>query len=139
MFWLFQQFSEIIERYANSKKSEEPNFLITLVIINHIREEDGKYDYLDRLDEFGEEFLKKYFLFNDNFQYLITERESPRDSYSASVENVIKKKTLVLNGEHTTLILVALLTAEKDRLIIIENPESHLHPKGQPNYENYLL
>lgn len=177
---------------------------------NYIREEHEKYDYLEVLDGFGEEFLKQYSLFNDNFQYLITERESPSDTYPASVENVIKKKTLGLYGEHTAFyletfgtekrvkceallhpnakgdslifqvdawlseisprvsidtkltnrservelrykygvnsykpknvgfglsyvlpVLVALLTAEKDRLIIIENPESHLHPRGQ--------
>ncbi len=28
-------------------------------------------------------------------------------------------------------LVVALLTAEKDGLLLIENPESHLHPKGQ--------
>ena len=28
-------------------------------------------------------------------------------------------------------IIVALLTAKKDSLVLIENPESHLHPKGQ--------
>lgn len=28
-------------------------------------------------------------------------------------------------------VIVALLTAEKDKLIIIENPESHIHPRGQ--------
>lgn len=28
-------------------------------------------------------------------------------------------------------IIVSLLTAEKDKIVIIENPESHIHPKGQ--------
>ncbi len=28
-------------------------------------------------------------------------------------------------------VIVALLTADKDKLIIIENPESHIHPRGQ--------
>lgn len=28
-------------------------------------------------------------------------------------------------------ILVALLSAKKDSLILIENPEAHIHPKGQ--------
>lgn len=28
-------------------------------------------------------------------------------------------------------VIIALLTAEKDSLILVENPESHLHPKGQ--------
>ncbi len=176
----------------------------------YIRGKNERYDVLTALKSIAKSQLEQYSLFNDNFQYLITERESPRDSYPASVENVIKKKTLGLYGEHTAFyletfgtekrvkceailhpnakgdslifqvdawlseisprvsidtkltnnservelrykygvnsykpknvgfglsyvlpVLVALLTAEKDRLIIIENPESHLHPRGQ--------
>ena len=30
-------------------------------------------------------------------------------------------------------LIIALLTAKKDSLLIVENPESHLHPRGQSN------
>lgn len=147
---------------------------------------------------------------DDNFQYLYAERTIPMSAYVASIENVVKRKTLGVTGEHTAFyleiygihqkitnthlqhpkaennsliaqtnawlseispnisietkivsdglavdlkynfgvkafkpqhvgfgisyalpVIVALLTAQEGKLIIIENPESHVHPRGQ--------
>lgn len=42
-----------------------------------------------------------------------------------------KPKNVGFGISYTFSVLLALLTAEKNDLLIIENPESHLHPKGQ--------
>jgi predicted ATPase len=174
------------------------------------REIQNYYDNLDSDQKYEVAQLENIALFNDSFQYLFAERELPRDSYPASVDNVIRLKTLGIKGEHTAFfletfglvksidnplllhpnsksekllyqvnawlseispdvnidtklisnsqavqlrfkygidaykpknvgfglsyvlpVIVALLTAEKGKLIIIENPESHIHPRGQ--------
>ena len=174
------------------------------------RDIDNTDDHLSAPQKYEVETLEKVGLFNAQFQYLFAERELPKDAYPASVENVIKLKTLGNKGEHTAFyletfglvksvehpillhpkaksekllyqvnawlaeispdvsidtrlttgsqnvelrfkygidaykpknvgfglsyvlpVIVSLLTAEKGKLIIIENPESHIHPRGQ--------
>ncbi len=170
----------------------------------------GNSDYLECADTYTALEFENYALFNQKFQYLKTERISPKDYYPASVENAIKHQSLGNSGEHTVFyletygkakqvneimlnkkqpenkllitqteawlseispntriftellssgqevelkfahnnysykpknvgfglsyvlpVIVSLLTAEEGKLIIIENPESHIHPKGQ--------
>jgi predicted ATPase len=154
-------------------------------------------------------WLSKHSLFNNNFQYLFTERKNHEDNYRVSVDEVTNKRSLGMYGEHTVFflhtygdttevknpilrhpkakshnlidqvdawlseispntsvrtflidrenvdlkynqgdyaykpkhmgfglsyalsVIVSLLTAREDKLIIIENPESHIHPRGQ--------
>lgn len=45
--------------------------------------------------------------------------------------NFYKPKNVGFGLSYVLPIIVALLTAEKGKLIIIENPESHVHPRGQ--------
>ncbi len=164
-----------------------------------------------KLYKYNEKILDNHQPFvDDNFQYLYAERVIPMSAYVASIENVVKRKTLGVTGEHTAFyletygthqkitnaqlqhpkaknnsliaqtnawlaeispnisietkivsdglavdlkynfggkafkpthvgfgvsyalpVIVALLTAEEGKLIIIENPESHVHPRGQ--------
>jgi predicted ATPase len=55
--------------------------------------------------------------------------------YSFSTDGIPRKPFKASNVgfgiSYTFAVILALLTAEKGDLIIIENPESHLHPKGQ--------
>jgi predicted ATPase len=177
---------------------------------NYLRDKNNFDDTLEGSHQYKIKELDKYAVFNDHFQYLYAERLRPRDAYPASIDNVVKKKTLGVYGEHTVFyletyglsktvvspelqhpkakseqllyqvdawlqeispnvsvsteltkskeevelrfeyginkykpknvgfglsyvlpIIVALLTAEKGKFIIIENPESHIHPRGQ--------
>ncbi|GMO29370.1 MAG: DUF3696 domain-containing protein [Termitinemataceae bacterium] len=45
--------------------------------------------------------------------------------------NSFRPKNVGYGISYTLPVIVALLTAEKDKIIIIENPESHIHPRGQ--------
>lgn len=48
-----------------------------------------------------------------------------------SLGNKYKAKNIGFGVSYVFAVVLALLTAQKDDLIIIENPESHLHPRGQ--------
>jgi predicted ATPase len=45
--------------------------------------------------------------------------------------NSFKPKNVGFGITYVLPVIIALLSAQKDRLIIIENPESHIHPRGQ--------
>jgi predicted ATPase len=45
--------------------------------------------------------------------------------------NSFKPKNVGFGITYVLPVIVALLCAKKDRLILIENPESHIHPRGQ--------
>lgn len=45
--------------------------------------------------------------------------------------NSFKPKNVGFGITYVLPVIIALLSVQKDRLIIIENPESHIHPKGQ--------
>lgn len=45
--------------------------------------------------------------------------------------NSFKPKNVGFGITYVLPVIIALLSAKKDRLILIENPESHIHPKGQ--------
>lgn len=45
--------------------------------------------------------------------------------------NSFKPKNVGFGITYVLPVLLSLLTAEKNKLVIIENPESHIHPKGQ--------
>lgn len=176
----------------------------------YLRDKNNTDDFLQGARQYKLKELEKYNIFNQHFQYFFAERISSRDSYPASNDNVLQKKTLGVYGEHTAFFLqtyglshkitlpalqhpkakteqllyqvdawlseispnvsitteltknkeevelrfqygvrkykpknvgfglsyvlpvvTALLTAEAGKLIIIENPESHIHPRGQ--------
>ena len=45
--------------------------------------------------------------------------------------NAFSSKNVGFGITYVLPVVLALLTAEKDKIIIIENPESHVHPRGQ--------
>jgi predicted ATPase len=49
----------------------------------------------------------------------------------SSKTNSFRPKNVGFGISYVLPIVLALLTAEKDKIIVIENPESHIHPKGQ--------
>lgn len=51
--------------------------------------------------------------------------------YSYGLSNLYRPTNVGFGITYTLPILVAILAAEKDTLILLENPEAHLHPKGQ--------
>ncbi|MDX2285651.1 MAG: DUF3696 domain-containing protein [Bacteroidia bacterium] len=174
------------------------------------REQNEHDDVLEGAQPYASHELNTCAIFNDQFQYLFAERQRPRDSYAASSDNVLTRKTLGIYGEHTPYylhihglqsqieyahlqhpkakseqllyqadawlreispgvgiqtalahskeevdlryeygvyaykpknvgfglsyvlpVIVSLLTARPGKLILIENPESHIHPRGQ--------
>jgi len=50
----------------------------------------------------------------------------------------LKPQNIGFGITHTLPILVSVLSAKPGDLIIIENPETHLHPKGQTNIANLI-
>jgi predicted ATPase len=51
--------------------------------------------------------------------------------YEGQKTNSFRPRNVGFGISYVLPIIVALLTAEKDKIIIIENPESHIHPRGQ--------
>lgn len=67
-------------------------------------------------EKFGKAFLLKYSYYNPTTNMSTKGFSATNVGYGLS---------------YALPIIVALLTAEKDGLIVIENPEAHLHPSGQ--------
>jgi predicted ATPase len=51
--------------------------------------------------------------------------------YSYELSNLYRSTNVGFGISYTLPILVAILAAQPDTLILLENPEAHLHPKGQ--------
>jgi predicted ATPase len=51
--------------------------------------------------------------------------------YSGNKTNSFLPKNVGFGISYILPVVLALLTAEKDKIIVIENPESHIHPRGQ--------
>lgn len=176
---------------------------------SYIKGQNDNNDYLQAPENYLVDVLRNNSLLNGQFQYLQAERLGPRDTYPASDDNVVNKKTLGVLGEHTAYylnkfgntsvgldavlhpnaaskrlihqaaawlseispnitlstqltdtkeqvelrfkygnesykpknvgfglsyalpVIVSLLTAQPGKLLIIENPELHIHPRGQ--------
>lgn len=171
-------------------------------------EENAIDDSLQASQTYPREQLRQLPLFSNAFQYLCAERIGPQDEYPLSTENVIKRETLGMRGEHTAYfleehglkkavapslqhpkakseqliyqaaawlgeispgvklltkkisnesveiafefgirrnkpkhvgfglsyvlpVLVSILSGQPGKLLLIENPESHIHPCGQ--------
>jgi predicted ATPase len=51
--------------------------------------------------------------------------------YGNQKTNLFRPKNVGFGITYVLPIIVALLTAEEGKIIVVENPESHIHPRGQ--------
>jgi predicted ATPase len=66
---------------------------------------------------------------------LVFDKITPKFSYHSNgiPRNAFLAKNIGFGVSYIFSVVLAILTAEPDDLIIIENPEAHLHPRGQSN------
>ena len=53
--------------------------------------------------------------------------------FGKQVSNPYRSTNTGFGITYTLSVLIAILSSEKDALVLLENPEAHLHPKGQVN------
>ena len=123
--------SEVIGNKMLGNKGEHTAFFLFTygtdkkVASNLLHHPKAKSDYLiDQVNAWLSEISTNVHLKLD----LVGERIELTFGYE---NNYYKPKSVGFGLSYILPVIVALLTAEKGKLIIIENPELHIHPRGQ--------